>query len=177
MRLIKSKIPKIDGLLSLTVTKIEKGKEYPEHYIWEDDNYPVENIGYKQWSEDWFDDKTIKPTHKLEDFTSSENLITAKRDGYLVIEYRLMTNHPHSALAEDVGNLGIQEVVGNLAEQIKKVYDESHGWENQLPEKEIVLVFGCILDTDWETGYTEAESDYLGYFDWMSGKIVGFEND
>ena len=172
MRLDRSKMPKIDGLLSLTVAKIEEGKEYPEHYIWEDENYPAENIGYMEWSEDWFDGETDRPTHKFGDFTSSEKLITAKRDGYLVIEYKTMTNHPHSALAEDVGNLGIQEVVGNLAQEIKEVYEKSHGWENQLPEKEIVLAFGCILDTDWETGYTEAESDYLGYFDWMTGQII-----
>jgi len=171
MMLIKPKMPKIDGLLSLTVAKIEKDKEYPESFIWEGDNYPVEDIGYMQWSEDWFSGETTRPAHKLGDFTSSGNLITAKRDGYLVIQYKTMTNHPHSALAEDVGNLGIQEVVGNLAQEIKEVYEKSHGWENQLPEKEIVLAFGCILDTDWETGYTEAESDYLGYFDWVTGEI------
>ena len=147
MRLIKSKIPKIDGLLSLTVAKIEKGKEYPEHYIWEDGNYPAENIGYMQWSEDWFDDETMRSEDQLLNMEPVEKLITAKRDGYLVIEYKTMTNHPHSALAEDVGNLGIQEVVGNLAEEIKEVYEKSHGWENQLPEKEIVLAFGCILYT------------------------------
>ena len=172
MRLNEPKMPKIDGLLSLTIAKIEKGKEYPEHYIWEDDNYPVEDIRYMEWSEDWFDSETLRSEDPLLTMQPAEKLITAKRDGYLVIEYKTITNHPHSALTEDVLNLGIQEIVGNLAKEIKEVYEKSHGWENQLPEKEIVLAFGCILDTDWETGHTEAESDYLGYFDWMTGQII-----
>ena len=170
MILSRRKMPKIDGLLSLTVVKIEKGKEYSQDYHWEDTNYPAENIGYMEWSEDWFDDATIKPKYEMGDMQSSELVVKAKRDGYLVANYSTISNHPNGILEEEINNLGVQEIVGNLAEEIGEIYEKSYGWDN-VPEKEIVLVFGASLHTDWETGYTEAESAYLGYLDWMTGEI------
>ena len=136
-------MPKIDGFLSLTVSKIELGKSYPMSYG-SDDSHPVDKQSY-EWFDDWFLEYT--PEDSLQNFIHG-NELKAIKDGYIVLEYSVVSNHPSCPIEEDVDNLGIGEVIEMYQDEIKTVYEESLGWDNQLPEKTILLAFSSDLSQD-----------------------------
>jgi hypothetical protein len=163
--------PKVDGFLGLTVVKIEEGKYYPEYYA-NEGYYPLSGDSDMEWVEDWFDgiynEVRNDSSCLLQGLHASK--IRAKRNGYLVLDYSIVSVHPMGIVPYEISMIGAHEFLLNNASYIEDVYHTTDKYSDE-DEKHFTLVFYASCDRDWESGHQECEPEYYGYFDYKTGEI------